>query len=58
MTTPRTGDVQAIHPSPDLDKLAEIFVAAFPELDADGQRLAQCGAFLHSSAYLTECLLN
>jgi len=40
MTTTQTGDLQAIQASPDLDKLAEIFVAAFPGLDAGGQKLA------------------
>ncbi len=40
MTTTHTSVVQAIQPPPDLDKLAKIFVAAFPELDAEGQGLA------------------
>ncbi|GMQ89948.1 MAG: organomercurial lyase MerB [Gammaproteobacteria bacterium] len=40
MTTTHTSMVQAIQPPPDLDKLAETFVAAFPGLDAEGQGLA------------------
>lgn len=55
MTTTRTGDVRAIRPSPDLDKLAEIFVAAFPGLDADGQRLAMTLYRLLSEGRAVSC---
>jgi alkylmercury lyase len=55
MTTTQTGNVQAIQPFADLDKLAEIFVAAFPGLDAGGRRLAMTLYRLLSEGRAVSC---